>query len=97
MSLYRVIEVDLGQTLWDVAVNEYGSVEGVPLLLADNADQLKLGFDSELVAGMLLKIKTSPADKETRQVISDTKLIINTGSTPFLGEYSDDHNEDHNI
>jgi hypothetical protein len=97
MRPYKVIEVSLGQTLWDIAVQEYGSLDGVMLLVEDNIEQLNMGFDTDVVPGMLLKIRSKPADKETKQVIEEQKKILNTGSVPFLGEYSDDFNEDFTI
>ena len=51
--------VRAGQTIWDIAIQHYGSVEGVWLLTADNEP---LDFDTMLADGDGLRIRESPAD-----------------------------------
>lgn len=52
-----------GQTLWDLAIQCYGSVEGVFLLIQDNADQLS-SLDDDLVPGQVLRIISAPVDRD---------------------------------
>lgn len=56
----KTITVRNGQTIYDIAIQEYGSIDGTRLLLADNPT---LGYSSVLQAGSLLKIKSKPLNK----------------------------------
>lgn len=57
----KIITVNINQSIWDIANQEYGSEEGVQQLILDNPD--KVNFDDALVPGTKLKITTEPTDK----------------------------------
>lgn len=56
----KVVTVLDRQTIWDISIREYGSVEGVFDIMADNE-----GIDlvTPLVVGSLLKINKAPINK----------------------------------
>jgi hypothetical protein len=56
----KVVTVLDRQTIWDIAIREYGSVEGVFTIMEDNE-----GIDlvAPLVVGSLLKINKAPINK----------------------------------
>jgi hypothetical protein len=56
----RQITVENGQNIFDIAVQEYGSVEGAAALIADNA--LADGYATILTGGQILLIKSAPTD-----------------------------------
>ena len=84
--------VGFGQTIWDIAIQEHGSIEGVFNLMADNADQIK-NLNTKLKAGMILKIKSEPADKSVRDHYSSHRLLPVSG-VGDLGDYNNDFNHD---
>ncbi len=61
MSQKRIIVQDR-QSIWDVTLREYGSVEGVFQFLADNPNA-NLGFVSQPVPGTKVKVISEPVDK----------------------------------
>jgi hypothetical protein len=58
----KIIIVEDKQTIYDIAIQEYGHVDGVQLLLEDN--EVLQGYDTILFAGQLLKIAQEPINKE---------------------------------
>ncbi len=58
----KVITVYDEQTIYDIAIQEYGHVDGVDLLLQDNPELQ--GYDSIINAGQLLKIIQEPINKD---------------------------------
>jgi hypothetical protein len=82
MEMYQIFAKD-GQSLSDIAVAEYGSVEGVPLLIEDNPDTLTY-FTDEPASGTILNIRIRPEGfeklayvREGRQL--NTILVIGGG------------------
>jgi hypothetical protein len=68
MSFKRV-EVLYGQSLMDIAMQELGCVEGLPMLARDNADQIT-SLTQVITVGMMLKIRTPvPKITDTNQAI----------------------------
>lgn len=74
---YRVSE---NQSLYDVALQHYGSIEAVYKLIKDNLEKV-VSLDSDLVGGMILKINT---DHVIEQYLVDyfklNNIIIATGN-----------------
>jgi hypothetical protein len=90
------------QSLEDLAVEHYGTVEGVMNLLLDNRDQLSEGFSSSLYAGMVLRVRPEPINEDMREAVR--KLGIHPVSdedtglySPSTGDYNDDYNSDYTI
>lgn len=67
----RVIIVEDKQTIYDIAIQEYGHVDGAQLLLEDNPELQ--GYDAILFAGQLLKIIQEPINKEIVEQFSKEK------------------------
>lgn len=91
------VKVKYGQTLVDVALEQYGCEEGIITLAADNA----LAIDAELTPGQILLLQsTLPVISVNNQTIATyfktNKVGINSGIepiesvTPEDGFYSDD-------
>jgi len=59
------IVVQDGQTIYDIAVRYYGNLSGVDALLKDNA----LTYDSDLIAGQTLVIRTSSGNVYNNAVV----------------------------
>lgn len=102
MSEWNEITVENRQTLEDIAVQEYGAIEGIEQLLLDNADSLPEGLDTKLWGGMRLFIrKDEPVDEKQLAEIKKMGIKPATGllnDPPVAGpDYNDDYNEDHNI
>ncbi len=73
-----------GQTLWDLAIQCYGSVEGVFALIQDNADQLT-SLDDELTPGQVLRVRTAPVDRDMATYYKDNDLHPVSGEHILLG------------
>lgn len=99
----RKVIVEPGQCLEDIALQEYASQDGVRNLLFDNPDILVNGFCTDLVGGMELRILSEPLDKPVYDAMRKLRVIPatnDTGDSPpvgLLGDYNDDHNNDHLI
>lgn len=97
MSTYA-ITIEDGQSLLDVAIQEYGDTRGVMLLLADNAVDLA----TDLVAGSTMQIRRDPAQGEVPDVarmnyFRDRRIRIITDTQVFPGpegDFNDDFNDD---
>lgn len=75
-----IISVGQGQVLEDIAIQQYGTVEAVFILMEDN----DLDLDSQLYTGQELVIREEvPAltdtNKEIARYYSEKKLYPNTG------------------
>lgn len=73
-----------GQTIWDLAIQRYGSVEGVFALLADNADQLD-SLDNDVVPGQVLRVVAAPVDKDVATYYMANDLHPVSGENILLG------------
>lgn len=58
----RIIVVQDRQSVWDIAISEYGSVEAAFMLLRDNPTLS--GLDAELQAGQQLRISSAPVNAD---------------------------------
>jgi hypothetical protein len=93
----KEIVVYEGQNLVDIAIQEYGSLEGVWQLLMDNP--FMRSIDYILQAGDKLKIDTTKIiRKDITDYLAKRKININTGEDfLFFAEFNDDFNEDYFI
>lgn len=93
MSSGRVT-VMRGQALWDLAIQCYGSVEGVFALIQDNADQLA-SLDDDLHPGQVLRVRTAPVDRDLATYYKDNDLHPVSGEQVPLGGAFDAQEYDH--
>ena len=56
----KTVKVLDGQTIWDIAIQEYGSIEAIFQLMQDNSS---LSLAVPLVGGVLLKLNGIPVNK----------------------------------
>lgn len=83
-----------GQALWDLAIQCYGSVEGVFALIQDNADQLA-SLDDDLHPGQVLRVRTAPVDRDMATYYKDNDLHPVSGEQVPLGGAFDAQEFDH--
>jgi hypothetical protein len=78
---YREVRVVRGQSLFDLAIQEYGSVEEVYRLLDDNPEVITV--DAELMPGSILKVQERPQleDERTMNYFRTRNLKVATGET----------------
>lgn len=87
------------QTIYDIAVQEYGSVEGVIQIIKDNAG---VNLQTGLATGQILKITAAPINKAVVNFLKDRTNPIHpvSGETNEItgsgGDYNDDENNDYN-
>lgn len=55
----RIIKALPRQTIWDIAIQEYGSVMGASFIVKDNNLN---GYTTTIVPGQVLKINNAPID-----------------------------------
>lgn len=87
------------QSLEDIALQHYGAVEGVAMLILDNRDQLAKGFDSRLHAGMVLRVRPDAVNTEMKEALSRLKIVpVSDKSTgkfiPDGPDFNPDYNDD---
>lgn len=100
MAEQRIIVVQAGQCMEDIALQEYGSIDGVTRLLLDNRDVFVDGYSTDLASGTELVITGEPIDKDTYTKMQLLQVIPATNSTdgpalPDGGDYNNDYNNDH--
>lgn len=95
--------VEPNQSMEDIALQYYGTVDAVRELLFDNEGVFTDGFSSYLTAGTVLQLRDEPLDRavyETAKKLSITpstsdSVVVEAANTD--GDYSNDHNNDHLI
>ena len=90
----KQITVQERQTIFDIAIQEYGSVEGVFLLWKDNPDKIP-SFTQQLVPGTKLNIISPPINQAI--VGYYEKNTIKPASGLPAGDYNNDFSEDYLI
>ena len=75
------VVAEFGQSLWDLAVQSYGNIESIMLLIEDN--NLKKLADTPVLHGDKLVIRKKPdiKDKSTMKYFVSRNLKVNTGDT----------------
>lgn len=66
------ILVQNNQSIWDIAIQEYGSMEGAKQLIIDNPT--KCDFQNSLKAGMELLITLSPINKTIQDYFTKNRI-----------------------
>ena len=85
------------QSIMDVAMQEYGDVEGIFLLMADNPDVI-ISLNTQLQPGDRLGIQQNPVSIEDTQVLDfmrDNNHRVVNGEVPPVGDYNNDYNDDY--
>jgi hypothetical protein len=77
MALTYTINTEVGQSIWDIAVQEYGDVSAVWLLLQDN--EIIADLNTILPPGTELIIRQNPivADAELMNFFRNNKIVVN--------------------
>lgn len=91
----KTIKVQINQSLYDVALQHYGTLEGLTHLVNDN----QIDWDANLSPGQLLIVR-QPADSEAkivaylkaRNIEPATATIQPATNTP--GDFNNDFNND---
>ena len=99
----RTIIVEPGQCLEDIALQQYGSIDGVREVVMDNEAVFFDGFSTRLQPGTRLTIRDTPLDLVTYNICRKLGVVPATlgdpGPDPLGpgGDYNDDFNADHYI
>ena len=99
----RTIIVEPGQCLEDVAIQEYGHVDGVREVVMDNPAVFVDGFSTRLKPGTQLVIRDEPVDRVMHGLVRKLAIVPATmgdlGPDPLGpdGDYNGDYNNDHFI
>lgn len=85
----KQIIVDNRQTIWDIAIQEYGSVMGAALLIKDN--ELP-GYMPSLMPGQVLLIKSAPVDATIAKYYADRQLkpVSAQGNDFLVPDFNED-------
>lgn len=92
------ITVDNNQSIWDIAIQYYGSVDGVQQLMIDNPTTIN--FNDPIVPGTKLIIrdefvKNKPiVDYFTKKGLN-LATAVSVPSAGGYGDYSNDYNNDY--
>ena len=92
----RKIQVFEGQGIFDIAIQEYGSIENTFDLLAENTS---LVFDSSLSSGLELKVDTDDkgVSDVKNKIRQDDFKVVNSqqvDESTVEGDYNNDLNND---
>lgn len=83
------------QTIWDIALQEYGSVSGVKQLMDDNPE---INFQTLLQPGQIIKIISEPVNKDVRDFYKNNNIFPVSGekddALPY--DFNNDFNNDFN-
>lgn len=99
----REVIVQPGQCLEDIALQEYGSIDGVREVVMDNEDVFVDGFCTRLQPGTKLAIRDEPVDRNVYGAVRKLGIVPATmgdlGPDPLgpNGDFNGDFNNDHNI
>ena len=94
--MFRKLTVLNGQTLEDIAIQAYGSIDGVGKIVQDNSG---LSWDSELSTGQIIFIeKDYYINKDVVNYLKARDIKPATGSEYVLliqtGDFNNDFNQD---
>ncbi len=89
------LKVQQGQTIYDLAIQAYGSVEGVFQLIEDN-DWLDL--ESTPTVGKKVVVKGDFIDEPTANYVDRYQVVPanGDGDNPFAGAFSDGYSDGFN-
>lgn len=99
----RSIIVQPGQSLEDIALQEYGTIDGVREVVMDNPAVMVDGFSTRLRPGAQLAVRDEPLDRVMHARMRKLSVLPATlgdmGPDPLGpdGDYNEDYNDDHYI
>lgn len=97
----RTIITQPGQCLEDIALQEYGSIDGAPLVVFANEDVFVDGFSTDLQPGTKLVIAGEPIDKPMYDTMRKLGVIPATNGgeaeEPTGGDFNNDFSNDFNV
>lgn len=88
---------EVKQTIYDLAIQEYGTVESVFDLLGDNPDKLN-GLDVNIIPGTMLKAISPAGDADMLTYYKDRKMkpiSLDETVAGMHGDYNNDYNDDY--
>lgn len=94
----RKVTVKSGQSIFDIALQEYGSVEGVYNLMQDNPARIP-SLDVDLLPGDVLLIGSDPVQKDVTDYYTRNSVFPATRSeeeSDLFGDFNNDFNDDFN-
>ena len=71
----KQINVQQGQTIWDLAIQYYGDIQAVFWILEDN---VRLGLNSSLIAGSSINIRTNTINQPLRDYLLTKNAVPNS-------------------
>lgn len=96
----RTVIVEPGQCLEDIALQEYGSIDGAGIIVFANEDVFVDGFSTDLPPGTELVLPGGPLDKAMYDTMRALRVVPATMSEEYLdetiGDFNDDFNDDFN-
>jgi hypothetical protein len=96
----KTVIVEPGQCLEDIALQEYGSIDGVTALVEDNLDLFPDGYSTDLAAGTELLVLRPPVDQPMYDAMRRLRVVPATNTAdPGLypaGDFNDDFSYDMN-
>lgn len=78
----KVIKVGFGQTIEDLAIQEFGSISGIRFLLEDNS----ISLDDNLYPGQLINIRSTEITDQESQTVNFLKQNNIRPTAGFVGE-----------
>lgn len=97
----RTITVQPGQCLEDLALQEYGSIDGVSLIVFGNEDVFTDGFCTDLQPGTELVISGEPINLPMYNAMRKLGVIPSTNADEAEeltgGDFNNDFNNDFNV
>ncbi len=80
--MIKEVIIEKGQTLYELSVQHYGSVEGLFLLMNDNNIS---SVNHSLQVGDKLKIKSEAIDQSIVDYYTKNSIVVNSGfNTPII-------------
>lgn len=90
----RTIIIENEQNTRDIALQEYGSIEGLFDLMKDNPEVIK-SLNTKLVPGTRLKISSAKKNKEIADYFAKKNYKVTTGNKHLRGDFNKDFNNDY--
>jgi hypothetical protein len=94
----RTVIVGPSQCLEDIALQEYGSIDGVTALVANNRDVFTDGYSTDLDPGTVLKVVGDPIDVAMYNTMRQLGVTPATDAAEMaepeeLGSFNDSFND----
>lgn len=97
----RTVIVEPGQCLEDIALQEYGSIDAVGIIVFGNEHVFTDGFSTDLESGTELVISGEPIDRAMYDTMRQLGVVPATSGAsspdPGQGDFNGDFNTDFNV